>query len=109
MQKPKLYWEYYKSTLFFNLSSSVLLTIVLLEAAKSLSIAHLSFQILYLLCVMSCGTFISLFYKELSRKGEYYFYYNQGISKLKLWIATITTNIVGGVFLIYILYYVKLA
>jgi len=109
MSKLKLYWEYYKSTLILNLSSSVLLAFIISEASKSLPLARLSFQIIFLLCFMFGGAFLSFFYKEISHKGEYYFYYNQGISKIRLWIVTLSTNILLGGLLINILYYVELA
>jgi len=34
------------------------------------------------------GLILDLLYKELAQKEQYYFYYNQGISKVELWIVS---------------------
>jgi hypothetical protein len=34
------------------------------------------------------GLVFDLAYKEITHKGLYYFYYNQGISKVELWIVS---------------------
>ena len=52
---------------------------------------------------MASGAFLSLFYKELSRKNEYYFYYNRGITKLKLWSLTLLLNFFFGLTVYHIL------
>ncbi len=35
------------------------------------------------------GYFLGLLYKEMSLKGEYYFYYNRGIGRWELWIVSL--------------------
>ncbi|MCD8179573.1 MAG: hypothetical protein LUE98_20120 [Tannerellaceae bacterium] len=35
------------------------------------------------------GLLFSALYKEISQKGDYYFYYNKGISRIELWISTL--------------------
>ena len=52
---------------------------------------------------MTGGSLISIFYKEISRKNEYYFYYNRGISKIKLIVVSLILNVLVGVILISII------
>jgi hypothetical protein len=109
MSKSKLYWEYYKSTLALSLSSSVIFAFIISEGLKNLPIERLPLYVIFLFCFMFGGAFAAFFYKEVSRKGEYYFYYNRGISKMSLWVITEVTNILIGGMLINILNYVELA
>jgi hypothetical protein len=109
MLKVKLHWEYFKSTLVLNLSSSVLISFIVCIALKSLPDAAPPLYVIYIRCCMFGGPLLCLFYKEMSRKNEYYFYFNRGISKLSLFIVTLSTYILIGYLLITILHYVKLA
>jgi len=108
MVKLTLHWEYFKSTLVLNLSTSVLLAFIV-------SFSLITFpdppplHMVYIRCCMFGGPLICLLYKEMSRKNEYYFYYNRGISKLSLFITTLSTYILTGYLLIMILHYAKLA
>lgn len=61
------------------------------------------FAILLPIAIMTAGPLLSLFYKELFNKKEYYFYYNRGLSKTKLIIVTIIFNFVIGALLHFIL------
>jgi len=58
---------------------------------------------------MTGGPLLSLFYKEISRKNEYYFYYNRGISKLNLIVVSMALNVLTGIVLKMIISNVKLA
>jgi hypothetical protein len=42
------------------------------------------------LCLLGIpfGWIFDLLYKELTGKEQYYFYYNQGISKIELWVVS---------------------
>jgi len=53
---------------------------------------------------MTAGFLLSLFYFELTSKNEYYFYYNKGISKLRLISVTAAINVLIGSILIIIYY-----
>lgn len=73
---------------------AVLLTLLDLFLTKTLSlyITGLSF-------IMLAPAFQFILY-EFSYSGQYYFYYNLGLNKLKLWSATIGISfIVGFIFL----------
>ena len=108
MVKLALHWEYFKSTLVLNLSSSVLFAFIG-GLSFITSSDPLPFLIVYIRCCMFGGPLFCFLYKEMSRKNEYYFYYNRGISKLSLFITTLSTCILTGYLLIIILHYVKLA
>jgi hypothetical protein len=109
MVKITLHWEYLKSTLVLNLSSSVLLAFIVYLTLVNSQDAPPPLYVVYIRCCMFGGPLLCLFYKEMSRKNEYYFYYNRGISKLSLYITTLSTYILTGYLLIIILHYVKLA
>ena len=104
MVKLTLHWEYFKSTLGFCLSSSVLLTLMSNMALEDPPPLY----VVYIVCCMFGGPLLCLLNKELSRRNEYYFYYNRGISKLSLFITTMSIYILTGSLLITILHYVKL-
>jgi len=108
MVKLALHWEYFKSTLVLNLASSVLFAYITFFFLKGLPDPPPPFPIIYIRSLMYGGPLFCFLYKEISRKNEYYFYYNRGISKLSLWIVTITTYILTGTLLINILQYAKL-
>ena len=109
MVKLTLHWEYFKSTLVLNLSSSVLLSFIVYTALLNYPDAPPPLHVVYIRCCMFGGPLLCLFYKELSRKNEYYSYFNRGISKLSLFITTLSTYILTGYLLILILRYAKLA
>ncbi len=108
MVKLTLHWEYFKSTLVLNLSTSVLLAFIVFLTLITLPDPP-PLHLVYIRCCMFGGPLICLLYKEMSRKNEYYFYYNRGISKLSLFITTFSTYILIGYLLIMILRYAKLA
>jgi len=92
MQKVRLYWEFHKSTLFLNWVVS-LISILLTKSFLFVPIT-----------MMTVGPFLSLFYKEISSKNEYYFYYNRGISKINLIVVNLILNILTGLILLYIFF-----
>ncbi len=47
----------------------------------------------FLLSFCTCGLVLSVFYFELFYKQQYYFYYNKGFSKLKLFGLAFLGNI----------------
>ena len=46
------------------------------------------------------GLFFHYFIYEVRNNNEYYFYYNIGLSKLSLWIATFVLNLLIGLIFI---------
>lgn len=105
----RLLLPYNKTILKLNIIFSIVLTFIsslsfiLKESGHSfvyLTIAYYSFWI------MTGGFILSAFYFELSRKNEYYFYYNLGISKIKLLLFAYTLHAVFVLPLLIILPYV---
>ena len=109
MLKLKFHWAYFKSTFIFNIFSSVLLAFIVHAGLKIFPDSPPPLYLVYIKCCMFGGPLLCFFYKELSRKNEYYFYYNRGISKLSLFITTLLTYILVGFILISILHYATLA
>ena len=109
MLKLRLHWEYFKSTLVLNFSSSILIAFIIRLTLLTLPDPPSPIYIIYIRCCMFGGPLLCFFYKEMSKKNEYYFYYNRGISKLSLFISTLSTYILMGYLLLIILHYVKLA
>jgi hypothetical protein len=55
--------------------------------------------------LMTAGTVLTLLYKEISKKNEYYFYYNKSISKQALMLTCALGNLVVGLVFIIIAVY----
>lgn len=95
MDNLRFYWEFHKSTLIINWAFSIAFSMIL------------SIPLLMPIMSMTGGPLISLFYKEVSRKNEYYFYYNRGISKISLIVVSLVFNALVGVILISIIQHAK--
>ena len=81
-----LYWAFYKSTLTLNIIVSFVIALVAMVYGGN-------FFIVFAVSFMSSGLFAVLFYKEIDCSLEYYFYYNQNISKIKLIVFCFLVNI----------------
>ncbi len=82
MYKIKLYFFFYKNTIFINYSVSLIYTIL-----SGISIFN------FLLMMCSGGYFSSIIYKYTYRKNEFYMYYNAGISKFELFFSNLIINL----------------
>jgi hypothetical protein len=105
----KLCLLFNKTIFWTNVPVSVLLTILASLLAIDPKIEHSVIFILifiFILCIMTGGFLLSIFYNHLYRKNEYYFYYNFGLSKLKLISAAYIFHFVFITPLIVILFYV---
>lgn len=91
MYKLRFYWEFHKSTLVINWAFSCSMGMILMNLW------------LIPLVAMIAGPLLSLFYKEIARKNEYYFYYNRGISKISLITMSMIMNILTGLLLLFII------
>ena len=60
------------------------------------------------ICFQRGGYIISLGYFEVSKSNQYYFYYNMGLSKLRLFIVSYLYNVIFGVSSIVIAYLCKI-
>ena len=96
VNKIKLYFQFYKSTLGINVSFSAFLSIILFFMAKYPIVYS------YALFSVSLGYVISFLVKEsgFSNNDEYYFYYNFGITKIKLFMICGFMNVVFAILII---------
>ncbi|SFJ29390.1 hypothetical protein SAMN04487893_10578 [Myroides guanonis] len=89
-QSLSLYFNFHKSTLIVNWAISLAVSLVTFSV---FSFAVTSF---------TAGFLMALFYIELVKKNEYFFYYNLGISKRGLIVSNFLFNLVFAVLLIII-------
>jgi len=93
MSKLKLYWAFFKSTFTISFVFSFILALI---------IYPLFFNV-FPIALMTGGPIISLFYKELFRRNEYYFFYNRGISKINLLATSLVFHFTFG-FIVFIIF-----
>jgi hypothetical protein len=86
----KLLLVFYKSTLPLSITPAAMLA-----ALNRFNLGVFGFAL------MTAGTVLTLLYKEISKKQEYYFYYNKSISKHALMLSCALGNlVVGSIFII---------
>ncbi len=90
MNTLAIYLEFHKSTLLLNWVFSLVLAVVV-------------WPWLFPIITMTGGPLFSLFYKEIARNKEYYFYYNLGLTKTKLIGMSMIFNVMTGFLLLFIL------
>ena len=95
-----IYWFFYKSTLTVNLTVSFAIGFLGIIWGGTFMAFPVSFT--------TVGLFFALLYKETVCPNEYYFYYNRGISKIKLISICLLVNIVvSAPLILIILHYVS--
>ncbi|MCD7850790.1 MAG: hypothetical protein LUH63_14285 [Parabacteroides sp.] len=77
MHRFRLYLAFFRSTLLISIVSGMLFAFLTNDFVSSA-----------LLFIPTFGLGMDLLYKELAHQEEYFFFYNQGISKAELLIAT---------------------
>lgn len=88
---------FYRSTLPLNWGFSLACAILVpVQLPKVLPVS-----------LMTTGSLLSFYYKSLSRKGDYFFYYNRGIRKAQLLLFTVLANVILGVILYILLNHVS--
>jgi hypothetical protein len=89
MNQVKLIFQFYRSTLVLNGCFSIVFSLILYLLGRVPIIYTFS------LLLASLGFIVSMLVKEssFSNKDEYYFYYNVGISKIKLIIFSCLLNL----------------
>ncbi len=75
--KFRHYYVFFKSTLLLSIVTGL---------GLSVSSEHILASCMQL--IPTAGLGINLLYKEIVHKEEYFFFYNQGIGRIELWIAT---------------------
>jgi hypothetical protein len=74
-----IYWAFYRSTVTVNFAVSFTVSFVTLM----LGFIPGCFTV-FAVSLITAGLFLAFMYKEVVCPQEYYFYYNRGISKIKL-------------------------
>lgn len=103
--KSILYLTYLKSTLLISIACAIPISFMGISRGNSEVFESYPFlQIVSNFLRVCCfaGLPISILYKEFTKKNEYYFYYNMGISKINLIVATATLYILFSI-IIYII------
>lgn len=94
MPQAKALFLFYKKEIIPAVTISIALSILLMEPKnllKGIAIAY-----------FFCAPFCHYYAYEMKHSSEYYFYYNLGLSKLKLWLFAIAMNALIGISLILI-------
>ena len=100
-----LYWAFYKSTVILNIAVSFALA----------SLATVFSGDVFTFCIYFPGSFATIgllfvfLYKEIAFPLEYYFYYNRGITKIKLFIFCFLINVLPATLILTILHYAALS
>ena len=105
----KLFLPYNKTILKTNIYFSIILTLISRLIFLNIPSKHSPIFLAiayYIFWIMTGGFFLSAYYFEITRKNEYYFYYNLGLSKIKLLLITYLLHLIFILPLLYILKYV---
>jgi len=110
----KLYWSFYKSTVILNICVSFAVACFVSAFAENFFAFGFFFSgsfatIVLLVFPGSFATigFLAVFlYKEIACSIEYYFFYNRGITKIKLFIFCLLVNLIPATLILSILYHV---
>ena len=89
LQRWKTQYRFYRTFFLSTLKFSVLIGFLFASFCALLFFVRIIDSIgLWLQLIPTVGLGFDYIYKELTRKEEYFFYYNQGIGKYQLWIVT---------------------
>jgi hypothetical protein len=100
MSKRHLYWAFYKSTITLNYGISFMFALVAPAMAGGFLPGEVSAETYpeavcryFAYSIVFLGPEVAIIYKNMVRPSEYYFYYNQGISLIKLIYCCLVVNI----------------
>ena len=89
LQRWKTQYRFYRTFFLSTLKFSVLIGFLFASfSALRFYVSMIASIRLWLQLIPTVGLGFDYIYKELTRKEEYFFYYNQGIGKYQLWIVT---------------------
>ena len=89
LQRWKTQYRFYRTFFLSTLKFSVLIGFLFASFSALRFYVSIIVSIgLWLQLIPTVGLGFDYIYKELTRKEEYFFYYNQGIGKYQLWIVT---------------------
>lgn len=96
LQRWKSQYPFYRIFLFSTLKFSALIGLLFTAMAAARFYVNIPRSIsAWLYFTPTVGLMFDLIRKELTRKEEYYFYYNHGIDKYKLWAVTFIVMFAG--------------
>jgi len=105
----RLFLPYNKTILKTNIIFSIFLTLlsgaILLSIPSTHSPAYIIIRS-FVIWMMTGGFLLSAFYFEITRKNEYYFYYNLGLSKIRLLSNAYLLSFIFVITILYILQFV---
>lgn len=85
--RTRFHLLFFRSTL--GISIPVAIAAIAMLMVSSSAVKNVGGIISAFLACIPLGFLFDLLYKEMSRKGEYYFYYNRGIGRWELWIVSL--------------------
>ena len=89
LQRWKTQYRFYRTFFLSTLKFRVLIGFLFASfSALRFYVSMIDSIRLWLQLIPTVGLGFDYIYKELTRKEEYFFYYNQGIGKYQLWIVT---------------------
>ena len=89
LQRWKTQYRFYRTFFLSTLKFSVLIGFLFASfSALRFYVRMIDSIRLWLQLIPTVGLGFDYIYKELTRKEEYFFYYNQGIGKYQIWIVT---------------------
>ena len=87
----KKFLPYFYPVLTIDLIISPIATVFFIILAKSFFVKEITLNtvlVAFIISFLTGGYLLGVLFFELARKNEYYFYYNLGISKLRLILTT---------------------
>lgn len=91
MIKLKLLFHYYRSIHSFNLPFSLLVGAACIAVSQNKLVGLING---FSLCLVTGGFLLALYLYEQRHSHQYYFYHNQGLSRLYLVIGSLSANLV---------------
>lgn len=96
LQRWKTQYRFYRIFFFSTLKFSVLVSFLFAFMGSLVFYDGIAESLkLWLRLIPTIGLGFDFIYKELTRKEEYFFYYNQGIGKYQLWGVTFIVMFIG--------------
>ena len=89
MANWRIFFAFYTSTVIVCYVVSCMVAFVAL-------LVRVPFFVTFSISIVTVGLLMSLLYKEISCPEQYYFYYNRGISKMRLYAFCGIINMVIG-------------
>ena len=97
MTRFHLYYAFFRSTWLLSILTGSIMSVLSVLSSGAVSVEMVE---ICLFLIPTAGLGMDFLYKELSQKEEYFFFYNQGIGKVRLWTTTFLFS-AGSCFILY--------